>query len=126
MKKTICFLFTVFMLLAASGVYAASSMPKMNISWTINTTGITQFKLYYASSPDMVNKQLHQECVAPTEDPTGSGNYSMRCTNIPISSYPAYIQVVGQSTDQSEIPSNVQKIPSEPLYSPDIIEIIMY
>jgi len=125
MKKTIYFL-TVFMLFATSGVYAASSIPKMNLSWTIKTTGITQFKLYYASSPDMVNKQWHQECVAPTEKPINSGNYSMSCTNIPVLSYPAYIQVVGQLTDQSDIFSNVQEIPSEPFYSPEIIKIITY
>lgn len=111
---SVCF-FMLFVV--TSTAFAANSIEKMHLSWT-TAPGLNQFRLYYASSADMSNKQWWQECSAVTEDLNSPGSYSMDCTNIPIYSYPAYIQVGVILADQSEILSNVQEIASAPVSTP--------
>ena len=92
---------------------ALADIPTMRLSWTLaDTSGISQYKLYYSSSSAMSPKTWHQECGTATEDPAGT--FAMTCTNIPINTFPAYIQVTAQLTDGSEIPSNIQEIAEDP------------
>lgn len=101
----------------------AGGIPTMQLTWATDTTDIEQFKLYYATSSDMTNKIWHQECDGATEQPAGTGIYTMKCTNIPIAVFPAYIQMAMKVKNQSdEITSNIQKISSYPI-PPNIINI---
>jgi hypothetical protein len=92
---------------------AWAGIPSMHLNWTLSdTSGITQYKLYYSTNSDMSAKIWHTECGNPTEEPLGT--FSMTCTNIPINSFPAYIQVAAKLADNSEITSNPQKIAEDP------------
>lgn len=124
MKKSICFLLTIVFLLSFR-ICFAEGIRKMELSWSLDASGVSLIKLYYANSQDMSNRKWHQNCQAPIENPIGSGSYTMICLDIPVTEYPAYIQIVAQLSDLSEIVSNVQVIASEPVYTPKIMDVIV-
>lgn len=121
--KRIPYLLAVTMLITATSCLGASNIPTMNLSWSTTATNISKFKLYYSSSPDMTNKQWHTECQSAIESPTGTGNYTMTCTNIPIQIFPLYIYVSAVKVDLTEeLASNIQKISYSPI-TPSILTI---
>ncbi len=90
-----------------------AEIPTMHLNWTVSdTTGVTQFKLYYSYNSDMSGKSWHQTCSTPVEET--AGKFSMTCTNIPVNTFPAYIQVSALYTDGSELASNIQTIAEDP------------
>lgn len=123
MKKTISILLFFISILNAQIVLA--EIPTMKLTWSISdTSNISQIKLYYSYDSNMNEKIWQQECTSPVEDQPGS--FSVICTNVPINSYPAYIAIVAEFTDNSKIMSNVQKIPSDPVIkkpAPTIVDM---
>jgi len=96
---------------------ALADIPTMHLSWTLSdTSGVSQYKLYYSDNDVMSPKTWHQGCGAATV--TTPGTFAMTCTNIPINTFPAYIQVTAQLTEGGEISSNIQEIAEDPSGSP--------
>ncbi|PHR27540.1 MAG: hypothetical protein COA36_08900 [Desulfotalea sp.] len=93
---------------------ALANIPTMTLNWTLpDTSESSQFKLYYSLNADMSVKTWHENCTVPSA--LTQGAFSMTCTNIPITSFPVYIQIIGTLADTSEIGSNIQIIESDPI-----------
>lgn len=111
MKKAISTLLFFISILNAQIVLA--EIPTMKLTWSLSdTSNMSQMKLYYSYHSNMDAKIWQQKCTSPIEDQPGS--FSMICTNVPINSYPAYITIVAEFTDNTKIMSNIQEIPSDP------------
>lgn len=92
---------------------ALANIPTMTLNWTLpDTSESSQFKLYYSLNADMSVKTWHENCTDPSA--LTQGAFSMTCTNIPITSFPAYIQITAKTSEESEIQSNIQIIDSDP------------
>ena len=105
------------------GTCHSSEILTMELKWSTGINDIYSSSLYYSYNKEMTNKIKHEDCTQPTEISTGTGFYSMKCTKIAISRFPAYIQIVANSsTIPEEIYSNIQVISTSPM-SPSIINI---
>lgn len=119
------FFYLVFLnILLPVNIGSADNIQKMNLSWSVEAENISNFKLYYSNTPDMVGKILHTECTEPVKTSTGSEIFTMTCTNIYTNTFPVYIQLSATAIDQQqEITSNIQKI-MFPTSKPVITNII--
>ena len=62
------------------------------INWTVSDPiDVTSVKLYYSDNIAMVDKILHTDCNALTEDPANT--YTMTCGNFNITQYPVYFTI---------------------------------
>ena len=111
MKKMLCYMFFCITILITQTALADIAI--MHLNGTISdTTGISLVKLYYADNNNMTNKILHLESTNSIEE--SQGTFSMTCTNVPINTYPAFIQIAAEFTDGTEVNSNVQEIAEDP------------
>jgi len=104
--KFFSFILILTFLLMANIAFALTNV---TVHWEMNeTTGVTGYKMYYSSSPDMANKTWHQECDPPKEDSALS--FTMLCNNMDIDITQTTYFTIASVTADGEVESDVNTI----------------
>lgn len=103
-----------FFLTFLSAHLAQADINNINLNWSGSPEANSEnFLVYFSFLNGMEDKIIHSICDKPVE--TVLGEYKMSCTNVPITSYPAYIQIAYiDNQSNTTIFSNIQEIAKDP------------
>ncbi len=110
--KSTSFLILLLCIYFLTTAQALATIPRVELDWYLpNIYTISNYKLYYSYDKNMSSKIWHSKCTtSKNEEP---GFFSTVCTNVPINTFPAYIQITVQLANGLVLFSNIQEMTKE-------------